>query len=249
MLRDGRISHAEQGGRMSALARPVSQNSTQKTEEKPVRRRNVDRSAATRKVILEATISCLHRLGYGAVTNHTVADLAGVSRGAMMHHFPTRQALLVATIEYSYAKLRKHRVDFIDSLEPGLPRYRALIDLAWANAQLPEDIACNEIRVGSRSDPEIAASITPIMIKTADDFARYIGGVARQAGLEPDEELKGLTATTAMAMRAMAVNLFTYPRTQIVDSVINSLKLARERLIARQLGEDAALDLPSKGAD
>jgi AcrR family transcriptional regulator len=238
---------------MSSLApsfrQKPDQKSDEKPEEKPARRRNVDRSAATRKVILEATINCLHKLGYGSVTNHTVADLAGVSRGAMMHHFPTRQALLVATIEYSYAKLRDHREIFIGSLEPGLPRYRALIDLAWTNAQMPEDIACNEIRMGSRSDPEIAAAITPIMIKVADEFARYIGSVARQAGLKTDDELKGLTATTAMAMRAMAVNLFTYPRLTIVASVLNSLKLARERMIARQLGEDVALDIPFSDAD
>jgi hypothetical protein len=43
-----------------------------------------------------------------------------------------------------------------------------------------------------------------------------------------------------MAVRAMAVNLFTYPRPQVVDCVLNSLKLARERMIARQLGEAVA---------
>jgi AcrR family transcriptional regulator len=232
--------HPVQGGKMSSLAPAQRPNTAQKSEEKPPRRRNVDRSAATRKVILEATISCLHKQGYGAVTNHTVADLAGVSRGAMMHHFPTRQALLVATIEYAYAKLRIHRETFIDQLEAGLPRYRALIDLTWATAQMPEDVACNEIRMGSRSDPEIAAAITPIMIKVADDFGRYIGSVARQAGLEPDAELRGLTSTTAMAVRAMAVNMFTYPRPQLIECVLNTLKRTREIMIARQLGEAAA---------
>jgi AcrR family transcriptional regulator len=214
----------------------LAPNSRSAATEKPARRRNVDRSAATRKVILDATVSCLFKQGYGAVTNHTVADLAGVSRGAMMHHFPTRQALLVATIEYAYARLRDHRLSLIANLEPGLPRYRALIDLAWENAQTPEDIACNEIRMGSRSDPEIAASITPIMIKVADEFGRFVGRVAREANLEPDAELKGLTLTTAMAMRAMAVNLFTYPRPEIVNSVLDTLKATREKIIARQLG-------------
>ena len=225
---------------MAELAPKTHPGPGPKPAAKPARRRNVDRSAATRKVILDATVSCLYKQGYGAVTNHTVADLAGVSRGAMMHHFPTRQALLVATIEFAYAKLADHRKDVLGRLAPGLPRYRALIDLAWANAQMPEDIACNEIRMGSRSDPEIAAAITPIMIQVADDFGRYIGSVAREAGLKPDAELKGLTLTTAMAMRAMAVNLFTYPRPQIVNCVLNTLKAARERMIANQLGAAAA---------
>lgn len=207
---------------------------------KPPRRRNVDRSAATRKLILDATVRCLFERGFGAVTNHTVADLAGVSRGAMMHHFPTRQALLVATVGHCYARLREQRLALMAKLEPGLPRFRALIDLAWSNAQTPEDIACNEIRMGSRSDPAIAAAITPIMIQVGDDFARYIGGLAREAGLRTDAELKGLTVTTAMAIRATAVNRFTYPRPHMADSVLHTLKAARENLIARQLGVAAA---------
>jgi hypothetical protein len=43
-----------------------------------------------------------------------------------------------------------------------------------------------------------------------------------------------------MSMRAMAVNLFTYPRPQIIDCVLNTLKSAREKMIARQLGAAAS---------
>ena len=52
-----------------------------KTTKHTQRRSNVDRSAATRSRILDATIRALYELGYGAVTNHIVAELAGVSRG------------------------------------------------------------------------------------------------------------------------------------------------------------------------
>src|SRR5262245_7833539 len=102
------------------------------------RRRNVDRSATTRKQILDATIRCLETSGYGAVTNIRVAEEAGVSRGAMMHHFPTRQTLLVATVEYAYDRLKAYRIECLSRLEPGLPRYRALIDLAWDTARMSE---------------------------------------------------------------------------------------------------------------
>ena len=102
------------------------------------RRSNVDRSASTRRQIFEATIRCLQTDGYGAVTNIRVAEAAGVSRGAMMHHFPTQQALIVATIEYAYGKLSDYRMQVLSRLDVGLPRYRALIDLAWATAQMPE---------------------------------------------------------------------------------------------------------------
>jgi AcrR family transcriptional regulator len=204
------------------------------------RRRNIDRSATTRRQILEATIRLLESHGYGAVTNIRVAEAAGVSRGAMMHHFPTRQDLLVATVEFAYSKLLGYRLAHLARREPGLPRYRALIDLGWATARLPEGIACNEIRSGSRSDPEIRKAVTPMMSKISDDYARLVGRLAREAGLTPDVELHGLTATTAVAMRSLAINTFTYPREQMVENVLATLKAMRERIIARQLGEHMA---------
>ena len=79
----------------------------------------MDRSAETRRQILEATIQCLDQWGYGAVTNIKVADAAGVSRGAMMHHFPTRQALIVATIEFAYEKQSVFRTAELAKVPPG----------------------------------------------------------------------------------------------------------------------------------
>jgi AcrR family transcriptional regulator len=205
------------------------------------RRSNVDRSASTRRQIFEATIRCLQSGGYGAVTNIRVAELAGVSRGAMMHHFPTQQELIVATIEYAYGKLSDYRMQVLSKLDPGLPRYRALIDLAWTTAQMPEGQACNEVRHGSRSNPEIRAAVTPIMTRLSDDYGRLHMRLAREAGLEANAEVQGLTATTAMTMRSLAVNTFTYPRSQMVENVLFTLKSTREDIIARQLGEHVAL--------
>ena len=220
-----------------SAAKPSSAATPVKERE---RRSNVDRSATTRRQIFEATVRCLQSGGYGAVTNIRVAEEAGVSRGAMMHHFPTQQDLLVATIEYAYGKLSDHRMEVLSKLDPGLPRYRALIDLAWATAQMPEGVACNEVRHGSRSDPEIRAAVTPIMTRLSDDYGRLHMRLAREAGLEANAEVQGLTAATAMTMRSLAVNTFTYPRSQLVENVLFTLKTARENIIARQLGEHVA---------
>jgi AcrR family transcriptional regulator len=225
-----------ESSRRSAVRRSVPVTPAKERE----RRSNVDRSATTRRQIFEATVQCLTSGGYGAVTNIRVAEEAGVSRGAMMHHFPTQQDLLVATIEYAYGKLSDHRMEVLSKLDQGLPRYRALIDLAWATAQMPEGIACNEVRHGSRSDPEIRAAVTPIMTRLSDDYGRLHMRLAREAGLEANVEVQGLTATTAMTMRSLAVNTFTYPRSQLVENVLLTLKAVREDIIARQLGEHVA---------
>ena len=205
-----------------------------------VRRSNIDRSATTRRQILEATVRCLGEHGYGAVTNNLVAEEAGVSRGAMMHHFPTRQHLLVATVEYALGKLNTYRLTELSKLPPGLPRYRALIDLAWITSRTPEGIATNEIRTGSRSEPEIRTALTPLMTRLSDDYGRLAGRLAREAGLVPTAEVHGLTATAVLAARSLSINTFTYPREQMIRNVLATLKNTREDIIARQLGEHMA---------
>lgn len=212
----------------------------QKNTKRPQRRRNVDRSAATRSQILDATIRALSEFGYGAVTNHLVAELAGVSRGAMMHHFPTRQDLLVATVEYAYGRLSEYRAAQLEKLKPGLPRFRALIHLAFDTATRPPGFAVNEIRSGSRSDPDIAEAVTPMMTLIAADYGRFIGRHVRTAGMVPDDEIRGLAAVATMAARSMSINRFTHPNEQMADNIYLMLMHARERIIARQLGEGAA---------
>ena len=59
-----------------------------------------DRSRATRQRLLESAVTCLAELGWTGSTVTVVAEHAGVSRGAAQHHFPTREDLFTAAVEY-----------------------------------------------------------------------------------------------------------------------------------------------------
>jgi AcrR family transcriptional regulator len=59
-----------------------------------------DRSRATRRRLLEAAVACLAEHGWSGSTVAVVAERAGVSRGAAQHHFPTREDLFTAAVEY-----------------------------------------------------------------------------------------------------------------------------------------------------
>ncbi|WP_461030967.1 TetR/AcrR family transcriptional regulator, partial [Streptomyces sparsus] len=59
-----------------------------------------DRSRATRQRLLESAVSCLAEHGWSGSTVTVVAEYAGVSRGAAQHHFPTREDLFTAAVEY-----------------------------------------------------------------------------------------------------------------------------------------------------
>ncbi|MFH8476988.1 TetR/AcrR family transcriptional regulator [Streptomyces sp. NPDC018000] len=69
---------------------------TQSTDRTPKQ----DRSRATRRRLLEAAVACLAEHGWAGSTVSVVAERAGVSRGAAQHHFPTREDLFTAAVEY-----------------------------------------------------------------------------------------------------------------------------------------------------
>ncbi|MEQ1781524.1 MAG: TetR/AcrR family transcriptional regulator [Hyphomonadaceae bacterium] len=212
----------------------------QKSPPKAERRKNVDRSAETCRHILEATIKCLDQWGYGAVTNIRVADAAGVSRGAMVHHFPTRQALIVATVEFAYANQGVLRAAELAKVPVGLERFRKIMDLCYVTQRMPEGMALNEIRIGSRSDPAIREAVTPMMSAISDDYGKMILRLAKEAGLKSSRELRGFIGTATMASRALAINTFTYPRSTVAENVLWTLQTMREDLIARELGREHA---------
>ncbi|MGW6389482.1 TetR/AcrR family transcriptional regulator [Streptomyces sp. NPDC055103] len=123
-----------------------------------------DRSRATRQRLLEAAVACLAERGWAGSTVAVVAERAGVSRGAAQHHFPTREDLFTAAVEYVAeersqalrglpSRDRTEAVEALVDLYTG-PLFRAALHL-WVAAsgedQLRDRVTELEARVGRES--------------------------------------------------------------------------------------------------
>jgi AcrR family transcriptional regulator len=64
------------------------------------RRTQAERSETTRKQLLDAASKLIRQKGFGGLRTIEVASVAGVSRGALMHHFPSKHALVVAVLTH-----------------------------------------------------------------------------------------------------------------------------------------------------
>src|SRR5260370_20167488 len=115
------------------------------------RRTQAERTAATRAAVLEATVECVVSRGFGGTTTTEVAHRAGVSPGAVLHHFPAKADLLCAAVghlfEMRQAEVRKAMVN----LEPGADRGDAALDLLWSMVSRPAFVAWLELSVAARS--------------------------------------------------------------------------------------------------
>lgn len=126
------------------------------------RRSQAERSAGTRARLVAAAIDALNRLGFSATSTVLVADLARVSRGAMLHQFPTKALLMAAVIEASYAEhLEAYRSATGDEQDAAV-QLQIVAEVAWDRFRAPSGIAQTEIWMATRSDPELAAVILPI---------------------------------------------------------------------------------------
>lgn len=116
------------------------------------------KSAMTRDRILDAAIDCFINLGYTNVTTAKVADFAGVSRGAMLHHFPSKTELIQAAVEYLHDKLLEDyttRVSQIPATLEGKERRRGGLDAYWEHLTGDLFVAYHELCVAGRTDPEL----------------------------------------------------------------------------------------------
>lgn len=137
-----------------------------------MRRTNGERSAETRARVLEAALDCLAELGYGGTTTTAVAERAGVSRGAQLHHFPTRASLIAAAVDHLYAGLRDDYETAFTKLRSGRDRVGAAIDLLWKVWHDPRLTAVLELHVAARTDGELAAALQPVARVHQEHIAR-----------------------------------------------------------------------------
>ena len=169
------------------------------------RQTQAERSAAMRARLVDAAIRCLNKHGYSATTVAMVADEAGVSRGGMLHQFPTKVDLILAVAEYAAAKqgefLRAHKMTTGSNRD----QFVGSIDRLWAALRQPEGIALIEIMLATRHEPDLAEHYARFARAYERSLARGLRKLAERTGLEATEAVERQARFTLTALRGLAV--------------------------------------------
>jgi AcrR family transcriptional regulator len=115
-----------------------------------------------RRRLLDATIDCLVRYGYSGTTTTKVTELAGVTRGAQVHHFPTRADLVAAAVRHLAIKRTELASEKIDAVRRSADPLDAALDLLWEIHQGPVLYATIEMWVAARTDQELRGHLTKV---------------------------------------------------------------------------------------
>lgn len=125
------------------------------------RRTQAERTAGTRAKLLDAAIDCLVELGFAKTSTQEIARRAGVSRGAQLHHFPTKESLLIAAVEH----LVDRRLSEILEAEPDPERGPEILADAFSG---PLFHAALELWVAARTDPALHEAMIPLERRVAE---------------------------------------------------------------------------------
>ncbi len=119
------------------------------------------KSIQTRIAILEAAIDCLERQGYARTTTQMIAQTARISRGAMLHHYATKQELVEAVIDYTFFRRMEQFITRIGELTDEEREQQAGIELYWQSVLTREYAAYLELSVAARTDLELKQIFLP----------------------------------------------------------------------------------------
>jgi AcrR family transcriptional regulator len=104
---------------------------------------------------MEATVDCLVEHGWSGTTTTLVAERAGVSRGAQLHHFRTRNELVTAAVEYVGHESAEQLLRESGRVTAAADRTRAVVELVVDFFASPMFTAALELWVAARTDPEL----------------------------------------------------------------------------------------------
>jgi len=134
-----------------------------------------DRSRATRARLLEAAITCLAELGWTASTVAVVAERAGVSRGAVQHHFPTRESLFTAALEHvSQVRANEMKRELAELPRGASPDTAAVVTLVMSLFTGPLFRAALALWVAAAAEPQLREQMIPLEARVGREIHRVV---------------------------------------------------------------------------
>jgi AcrR family transcriptional regulator len=171
-----------------------------------------ERSRAMRQRLMEATIECLVEKGWSGTSTTLVSERAGVSRGAQLHHFPTKNDLVIAAVEHLADARDAEYSNAIEATSPGPDRVRRVLDVLADQYTGALFKAALELWVAARTDEALHVSV--------EQLERRIG-----------------RAVHVLTVKALGVD---ESRPGVRELVQATLDLARGLGLANTIGDDSA---------
>jgi AcrR family transcriptional regulator len=190
-----------------------------------------ERTRAMRARLLDATVELLVERGYAGTSTTLVSERAGVSRGAQLHHFPTKQDLVVAAVQHVTEVRGAELRAAATRLPAGEHRTRQVLQVLGDHFTSPVFTAALELWVAARTDPALLAEVAPLEQRVGRETHRMT--VELLGADESRPGVRELVQATLDLVRGLGLaNTITDDRrrrTRILDQWARTLDAALEQ--------------------
>jgi AcrR family transcriptional regulator len=189
-----------------------------------VRRTQEERSASTRARLLEATLDSLVDRGYARTTTVEVAERAGVSRGAQLHHYPTKAELVIAAVEHLFEVRDREFREAMARLPAGADRGAAAIQHLWSIVSGRTFYAWLELTVAARTDPDLRQRMSELSRRTGENVEHTFKDVF-PAPAAPGPFHAAAPHFAIALMQGLALDQVVAPDESMVERMLEILRL------------------------
>ncbi|MEV0249516.1 TetR/AcrR family transcriptional regulator [Nocardia sp. NPDC050712] len=169
-----------------------------------VRETQAQRTARMRTRLLDAAVQSLVDDGYSGTTTLAVQKRAGVPRGTLQHHFPTKADLLAGAVEHLAARRLDQLTREFEAIPAAADRLDVAVELTMGMLSGPSFLAALEIWVGARTDPELLAAFLPLEYRLFELMHTSIRDIFR-AEFPDDPRVPTITQFTIEIMTGLAM--------------------------------------------
>jgi len=203
------------------------------------RRTQEERSGETRERLLRAAVDVLSDRGFGGFTMSEVAGRAGVSNGALVHHYPSKGLLVIAATEYAYdLAIESGRRCAAEASARRDPLGAFLRDSKFIYFG-QHFIIASEVLYGVRTDAELMPQITAVMERYRATMNGVWLALFAEAGV-PDELATRVLSLSLFIVRGMAINSIWSAERARYDALLSDWTAMVEPLLAPYLSRRGA---------
>jgi AcrR family transcriptional regulator len=157
------------------------------------------KSAQMRAGILDAAITCLADYGFARLTTQMIAERAGVSRGAMLHHYATKMDLVAGVIDHVFhRRMQRFAADIASLTEHERVDELRGLELLWLSLQGEVFAAQLELAIAARTDSDVQALYEPKAVHFNQLWRKQITALFPEGAAQKDRELLAIDVAQAM---------------------------------------------------
>jgi len=166
------------------------------------RQNQEERSRQTQARVTQATIECILAKGIRATSTVDVARLAGVSRGALVHQYPSKTLLMQAALEDLLNREVESVREMAVSVKAGELNFDSLLKALHEHFKGDMYMVTLEYLTNARTDPAILEVLVPLAVKFNESLEQIWEQLVASAEHSSHQNRVALNATLCM-MRGM----------------------------------------------